>query len=542
MSDRRRSLFQTWPRILSALILLYATSVLAAMADPGSSAASLRIGRMRCEYQDCPLGIDHPAPRLSWTLTSSVRGQSQTAYRVLVADSLDTLQANRGTLWDSGKVASGKSVNIEYAGRPLVPAQRAFWKVMVWDREGRATDWSTPARWEMGLLRPEDWRGRWIYDGKPLPKEEADFYQDDPSPLFRREFRLTGPIRAARLYISGLGYYQASLNGETVGNRCLDPLWTRVDKRVFYSTYDVTGQLKTGTNCLGVSLGNGWYNPLPLRMWGRINLREHLPVGRPRFLAQLDIEYADGSHACVVSDSHWRCAPGPILRNSIYLGEKYDARHEISGWNQPGFDDRTWAAALEAPAPGGALQAEALPPIQVTRHLKPVRITEPSPGVYIADMGQNFGGWARFTFDVPRGTRISLRYGELLYPNGTLNPMTSVCGQIKGKPTAPDQSGPPGVAWQADTYIAKGGGSETYTPPFYVPRLPVRRDHGVAKSPRPGQHRRIALELCRRAHRLVRMLQRPVQPHPEDVRMDVSQQPIWRTVRLSAPGTLRIRR
>ena len=471
--------------LLAVILPLLAANAFAAAADPGSCSASLRIDRLRCEHQDSPLGIDHPAPRLSWTLESSVRGQKQTAYRVLVADRLDALRADRGTLWDSGKIASEQSINVECTGQRLISGQRAFWKVMVWDREGRATDWSTPASWEMGLLRQEDWKGRWIYDGKPLPNEEADFYRDDPSPLFRKVFRLTGPIRAARLYISGLGYYQASLNGQIVGDRCLDPIWTRFDKRVFYSTYDVTGQLMDGVNCLGVTLGNGWYNPLPLRMWGRINLREHLPVGRPRFLAQLDIEYADGSRMSVVSDSSWKWAPGPILRNSIYLGEKYDARREVPGWDRPGFDDSAWAAAPGAPAPGGVLQTEPLPPIQVTRRLKPVRITEPTPGVYIVDMGRNFGGWARFTFDVPRGTRIALRYGELLYPNGALNPMTSVCGQIKGKPTPSDQPGPPGVAWQADTYIAKGGGPETYTPRFTFHAFRYIEITGLPNRPAP---------------------------------------------------------
>ena len=157
-------------------------------------------------------------------------------------------------------------------------------------------------------------------------------------------------------------------------------------------------------------------------------------------------------------------APGPILRNSIYLGEKVDARKAIKGWDKPGLDDRTWDAARIAPAPEGFLQARPLPPIKVTASVKPIRITEPADGVYIVDMGQNFGGWARFTFDVAKGTQITMRYGELLYENGTLNPMTSVCGQIKRN--EPTSDGSPPVAWQTDTYVARGGGPETYTPRF----------------------------------------------------------------------------
>jgi len=434
----------------------------------------LRVTRLRCEYRDQPLVIDHPAPRLSWIMESSVRGQKQRAYRILVARTSEGLKAGRGDLWDSGKVISDRSVNIVYGGQSLSSGQRCFWKVMVWpalsgaegSREGGASAWSEPSVWEMGLLEPAGWKGVWIGDGKPLPENDNDFYRDDPAPLFRKTFRISGPVSRARLYISALGYYNASLNGGVIGDHHLDPLWTVPDKRVFYSVYDVTSQLADGGNCLGVTLGNGWYNPLPLKMWGSKNLRDALSVGRPQFIAQLNIEYADGSHASVASDSSWKLAEGPILRNSIYLGEKVDARKAIPGWDQAALDDSGWSVAHAAPAPKGALQAQPLPAIKVTDKIRPVGITEPTNGVYIVDMGQNFGGWARFKFNLPRGTAVTMRYGELLHEDGTLNPMTSVCGQIKGKPELPDGAGPPSTAWQADTYIAAGGGSESYTPLF----------------------------------------------------------------------------
>jgi len=458
----------------SIMLLLLESVSVAAIAgptehqcEPGSSdgvSKTIRVQRLLCEYRDRPLGIDHPAPRLSWMLESAVRGQRQSAYRVLVARSMEGLHANRGDLWDSGKVESSQSVNIVYAGDVLVSGRRCFWKVKVWDKDGESSDWSAPSSWEMGLMKAGDWKGRWINDGKPLPEKDADFYRDDPAPLFRREFKVSGAIRRARLYVSALGYVHATLNGRAVGDHHLDPLWTLPNKRVFYNVYDVSKDLARGDNCLGVTLGNGWYNPLPLRMWGRVNLRERLPVGRPQFIAQLLIEYADGSRESVASDSAWKVAPSPILRNSIYLGEKVDARKAVKGWDKPGLDDSAWYAAQIAPAPQGPLQAQPLPPIRVTASVKPVRITEPSDGVYIVDMGQNFGGWARFTFNVPEGTEITMRYGELLYEDGTLNPMTSVCGQIKRK--KPTADGSPAVAWQADTYIARGGGPETYTPRF----------------------------------------------------------------------------
>lgn len=456
-----------------ALLLLGAVSALAGAeqtkgkweSDSSNRVSeSIRVKRLLCEYQDKPLGIDHPAPRLTWTLESPVRGQNQTAYRVLVARSIKALHAGRGDLWDSGKVELNQSVNIIYAGDVLTSGQRCFWKVKVWDKNGESSDWSEPSLWEMGLLKAGDWKGRWINDGKPLPENDADFYRDDPAPLFRREFKVSGPVRSARLYISALGYVHATLNGRAVGDHHLGPLWTLPNKRVFYSVHDVSENLVQGDNCLGVTLGNGWYNPLPLRLWGRVNLRERLPVGRPQFIAQLIIEYADGSRELLVSDSSWKVAPGPILRNNIYLGEKVDARKAVKGWDKPGLDDRAWDSARISSAPEGPLQVQPLPPIKVTASVKPVRITEPSDGVYIVDMGRNFSGWARFTFNVPEGTEIKMRYGELLYEDGTLNPMTSVCGQIKRK--KPTADGSPPIAWQADTYIARGGGPETYKPRF----------------------------------------------------------------------------
>ena len=258
-----------------------------------------------CEYRVDPLGVSSPAPRLRWLVKSTERAQRQTAYRVLAASSMENLAKDRGDFWDSGKLAGADTLNVAYAGHPLVSGQRCYWKVQVWDKNDKASGWSRPAVWEMGLLGESDWTGQWLNDGKANPKADEDFYQEDPAPLFRKEFILAKPVRRARLYVTGLGYYEASVNGLRVGDHALDPGWTKYDRRVFYSAYDVTAQLHAGANCLGVMLGNGWYNPLPLRMWGHLNLREHLAIGRPRFIAQLNLEFADGSAQSVVSDPSW---------------------------------------------------------------------------------------------------------------------------------------------------------------------------------------------------------------------------------------------
>jgi alpha-L-rhamnosidase len=321
----------------------------------------------------------------------------------------------------------------------------------------------------MGRIRPENWVGKWLNDGRPTPASDAEFYKEDPAPRFRRKFRVQKPLVRARLYISGLGYYQASLNGARVGDHVLDPGWTNFGKKVFYSVYDVTRQLQAGENCLGVELGNGWYNPLPLRLFGSFNLRDHLAIGRPRFIAQLRLDYQDGSSEMVMSDNKWRVGSGPVRRNDIYLGEWFDAQQETPGWDRVAFDDSVWSAPGVATEKVGPLVAQPLPPVRVTEEWSAVKVTEPRPGVLIYDCGKNFAGWVRVKHALPRGTVVHLRYGELLHPDGTLNPMTSVAGQIKGtrKETGESIGGPgaPPIAWQTDTFVARGG-EDSFTPRF----------------------------------------------------------------------------
>jgi len=444
---------------------------------------------LRCEYRVNPLGIDSEHPRLSWTLESEERGQRQIAYRILVADSLEGLAREEGPLWDSGRVESSESIHIEYAGLRLQSGQRCFWKVRVWDRAGRPSRWSKPAFWESALLSSGDWKGTWISDGRPLPERDVDFYREDPAPLFRKTFSVDGKISRARLYISGLGYYEARLNGSRVGDHVLDPGWTDYRDRILYSVYDVTGLLEDGENCLGVTLGNGWYNPLPLRMWGRLNLREHLPTGRPCLIAQLEIQFADGTSWTLTSDTSWKVGEGPIRRNNIYLGEVYDARREVPGWDRPGLEDADWENAVEAPHPGGRMEAQPQPPIKVIEEIKPIAVTQPLPGVFIYDMGENFAGWIRMRMMVPIGIEIDFRYGELLYPDGSLNPMTSVAGQIKGRRRDGSLIGGPGspeIAEQRDKYIARGSGEEVYTPNFTFHAFRYVEVKGLPGPPEPG--------------------------------------------------------
>ena len=456
-------------------------------------AGALTVTGGKCEQQVRPLGIDVPQPVLGWTLESPRRGERQTAYQILAASDPALLADGKPDLWDSGKVDSNKSVGVPYAGKPLASGLRVWWQVRVWDRAGEPGPYGAPQWWEMALLAPADWHGKWISDGRALPQQDEDFYAPAPAPLLRKGFKVTGPVKRARIYVSGLGYHELWLNGGRVGDHLLDPAWTCYDKRVLYATHDVTALLHDGDNALGVMLGNGWLNPLPLRMWGYLNLRERLATGRPRVIVQLNIDYADGSTAQVVTDGSWRTADGPILKNNIYLGEVYDARKEVAGWDAPGFDDQAWrAAAIETGNPG-VMRAQSLPPIRVTEELPALKVSEPKPGVFVVDFGQNFTGLARLRLTAPAGTTVVMRYGELLHKDGMLNPLTSVCGQIKGKRkdgAGKEQNvggpGAPEVAWQSDTYIAKGGGEETYTPRFTFHGFRYVEITGLPAAPPPA--------------------------------------------------------
>ena len=428
------------------------------------SEATIIPARLRCESAGNPLGIDTARPRLSWILESTQRNQRQTAYQVQSASRPQLLLQDTPDLWDSGKVLSSESISIDYRGKQLSSGQRVYWRVRVWDRDARSSAYSQVSWWEMALLSPGDWEGTWISHDSELPERDQDFYGDHPAPIFRKEFQIGKPLKRARLYVSGLGYYEARLNGNRVGDRMLDPAWTTYSNRILYSTYDVTDQLVPGQNCLGAMLGNGWYNVLPMRMWGALNLRRFLTSGRPRLIAQLNLEFTDGTRQTVVTDESWKVSDGPVMRNSLYLGEVYDARKEQAGWDAAGFDDRIWGHSIPAGENLGRLAAQSQPPIRETARLKPVKLSHPGEGIAIFDMGQNMAGWVRLKVRGPAGTAVKLRFAELLHPDGTLNVMTTVCGQIK----KPGMGGPgaPSVAEQSDTYILKGEALELYTPHF----------------------------------------------------------------------------
>ena len=427
----------------------------------------LKITDLRCENRKGPIGVDETHPVLDWKLIAghnSSRGKYQQAYRVQVASSRALLLNGKPDIWDSEKRSLQRNRQVYFEGRGLQSGQTYWWRVKAWDERDQPTAWSETAKWTMGLLQTGDWKGRWVRDSRPQSQADSTMYADQPAPLFRKEFAISKKIRKAILHISGLGYYEAFINGVRVGNRMLDPGQTDYSKRVLYSSYEVTDLLASKENCLGIMLGNGWYNPLPLKMWGRFNLREALYTGTPSFLLQLDMEYTDDSRESVFSDESWKVMDGPVTRNSVYLGEHIDNRKSLPGWSRVGFKDGGWRKVSPAAVPPGKMQSQFQPPVVIRDTLRPHSITPQKNDRFLVDFGRNFGGVIRLKVKGTTGTKISVRYGELVYPDGSLNVMTSTAGQIKRKGMG--GAGAPDTAYQYDQFICSGKGEEIFQPRF----------------------------------------------------------------------------
>jgi len=463
-------------------------SVFTMLCLPAS--AALTPLNLSCDGMRVAVAASHK-PKFSWRVESQKRGEQQTAWQILVASSQEILAQERGDLWDSGKQAATREPSVTYAGAPLSLGARYHWKVRCWGIDGKASDWSLPTFMEIVPMKPADWQGaKWIDDGKLLPDKDEDFYKPDPAPLMRKQFTITKPVVRARLHVAGLGYAYASINGERLDKQALDPPWTNFDKRILFRTYEV--QVREGINCLGLTLGNGWYNPLPLRMWGGRNIREALPIGHPRAIALLVVEYSDGTRTTVTTGPDWKVTQGPTLRNSIFLGEERDARLEKPDWNTPNFDASSWKPVRVTDSPLEPLVPILdMPPVRDRETVIPVAVTSPATGTYIVDFGVNFTGTPKITLNAPTGTRITLRYGEILHPDGTLNPMTSVCGQIKGmrkndKGEEYPIGGPgaPAIAWQQDIYTARGGAEEIYRPDFTFHAFRYMEITGLSEAPK----------------------------------------------------------
>ncbi len=359
--------------------------------------------------------MDVAHPRLFWKLEGTGRAQRQTAWRIFAASAPELLDKDKADLWDSGKVKSDETIHVLYGGRPLKSSQQVFWKVRVWDQDGRASKWSQRAAWTMGMLADTDWKAKWIGAADALEGSKSN---GSGTLLLRREFPVRAGLKRAVIHVCGLGQYELFLNGAKAGEDLLSPGWTKYDKTCLYETREVTPLLKPGANAIGLFLGNGMYN-----VQGGRYIKFKGSFGPPKAIAQLVLEYQDGAAELLCTDEGWRTAPGPITFSCVYGGEDYDARLEQRGWDRAGFAGAGWAPAKVVQGPGGQLRGLscAAPPIRAFEVLKPARITPLRPGVEVYDLAQNASLVPRLAVTGPAGAVVRIIPAELLKPDGSVD-------------------------------------------------------------------------------------------------------------------------
>ncbi len=378
------------------------------------SSGSVSVGQLQVEMKSNPLGIDVMQPRFSWQITSSKPDLVQTGYRIQVAASPEDLAGEKNLIWDSGDVGSEQSVLIPYGGQPLQSRQLYYWRVKVSTNQSVGGNWSDVQTWSMAILNPTEWKAQWIgEEGLSNPDETDKGHTRLAARYLRKPFSVDKEVKRATLYISGLGSSESYLNGKRISEDVFAPMPSLYTKRVYYNVYDVTDLLRQGENALGVILGNGRY--FAMRNPGM------LTFGLPSLLAQLEVEYTDGSTEQVVSDTSWKVtSQGPIIANNEFDGEEYDARKELKGWNTVQYDDSAWKNADLMKEPEGELTAQPNPNLAIQDSIRPVQVMARADGKYILDMGQNMVGWLGVQLRGKAGKPITFKFAEILNPDTTL--------------------------------------------------------------------------------------------------------------------------
>ena len=408
---------------------------------------------LRCEYTTDPIGIDVPHPRLTWNIKTK-KELSQEYYQVRVASSPELLDKGDVDIWDTGKTKSYQGY-VVYQGKTLESFKKYYWNVIAWDQKGKELRTSPTASYETAMLDSADWEAKWITD------EHDKEYK--PAPMLRKSFTAGKKIKQARAYISAAGYYELFVNGDRVGDRMLDPGYTHFDKRMLYSTYDVTAHMREGENLIAAVLGNGWFNIQALAVWHFDKARWR---SRPQMICQLRMEYEDGSIETILSDATWKTSTGPFLYNNLYSGDNYDAQLTKPGWDNTGFDDSRWSSALEVESPAPLMVSQAMPPIRSTREIRPVEVRSFGDTIHVFDIGENIAGVCRLKIKGDAGTKITLRHAEMLHEDGMINQANIDCYFQRESNDALQQV-VPGEVFQMDTYILKGGNEyEYFTPSF----------------------------------------------------------------------------
>lgn len=420
-----------------------------------SQAAPAAPEQLRCEGLTNPLGIDRAQPRLSWAIPLGARGLAQTARQVLVADSLKTLAADRGNLWDSGKVASDESQWVVYGGRPLAKGARCWWKVRVWDLSGAASPWSEPAWFSVGPLSAADWRGEWI--GVDWMKNN-----EGPLPWLRKTFTLQEVPTTATAYVCALGYYELYVNGQKTGDDVLSPAVSDYGKRGLYLTHDIAKHLVKGKNCIGLWLGRGW----------SLGVLKNAGLVGPMVKAEVNLTFDQAAPLNIVTDAAWKARPSHITplgkgMSGSYGGEMVEAQKEIVNWNAADYDDSAWQAATIHHPPTPIIAAQMMEPNRLLDEVRLASVQTIKDG-FVLDMGRNYTGWFGLTLpnEVKRGTTVSMEFADKRFPNGKF--------QVYG---------------QRNVYVARGGGGERFRNRFNYAAFRYAIVKGLPRAPKPEEVR-----------------------------------------------------
>lgn len=430
--------------------------------ESSENSKSISVSNLTCEMAKNPLAVVNAQPRLSWQLNSKDFDVSQTAYQILMSSSKEKLEANEADVWDSGKVISNKSQLVKYAGNPLKEETKYFWKVKVWNESNETA--ITNAAFFRISPNSESLNPTWIgaitrvnshlpegrhYHTSSFKKSKREAIVDASNPLARQSIMLRKPfsiskeIKEAVVYISGLGHYELTINGNKIGNSEFAPLWTDYDKSVNYNIYELSeNDLQKGDNVIGVLLGNGMYNMVEKRY-----AKFFVSFGPPTLFFKMKLIYKDGSEEIINSDETWKYHESPITFNSIFGGEDYNANLEQTGWNKSGFEAATWKAVVLQEAPKGTLKPQVTPPVRVQKVYEVADVKEPIGGTYVFNMGQNLSGFPTIKVKGGKGQKIKLWTAESLKDDGTVRQGRS------GKPYYFE-------------YTLKGDGVEEWQPKF----------------------------------------------------------------------------
>ncbi|MDD4868982.1 MAG: family 78 glycoside hydrolase catalytic domain [Kiritimatiellae bacterium] len=447
--------------------------------------------RLTCEYLENPFGIGAEKPRLAWIIgaqssrgtkaqSANLRGIRQIAYQILVASSEKLLKKDQGDIWDSGKMESDQSIQVEYAGKPLKSCQRYYWKVRVWttrDSGYQASDskvsaWSKPACWGMGLLEAGDWQAKWI-----------KFPTNETSPWVRKEFSLAAVPDRAIAFVNVLGYYELYINGKKMGDDVLSPAVSELPRRSLYRCHDISEFLRSGDNCIGLWLGKGW--------------------ARSGIVARVQLNMTvEGRGVVIGTDRTWTCSPSTHTllggwKWGDFGGERVDARREIAGWSKVGCKAGEWTSVEETAAPGAVVTAQSCPPNRIGRVIPLATCIAMGTNTWELDFGTNLSGWLRLR--LPRmksGQQVVMHYADKRFqtPEGDKTPAGNIgtTALWKLKTATGD------VAYQTfkhiDEFISAGKKGEQFCSKFNYHGFRYVIVEGLPAQPAPGDAEALLIE------------------------------------------------